>query len=204
MAEQARKSCTELVPHNHIPGSVWTVDQLHDYLFRVLDALEALNVERFRAQNAARDALDQRITQRFVDSDKAVTAALAAAEKAVQAALMAAKEAVTKAEVAYDKRFEAGNEIKQAMATQASEFVRRADVDQRFITMSEKADGQHTSNSERITRLEKFQSEQVGAMGRGETNKNANMWLIGTAIAVLGVVISVIVAVAAVYALFKH
>jgi hypothetical protein len=88
------------------PRPEWTVNTLHDYLLKLMDAADVLEKQRFEAERIARDSLDLRYEQRFSDNKLAIDAALSAAKEAVAAALLAADRAVTKAEDASAKRFE--------------------------------------------------------------------------------------------------
>lgn len=80
------------------------------------------------------------VDSRFETQDRAVAAALAAQEKAVAAALAAADRAVAKAEMAAEKRFEAVNEFRAALADNFRTLMPRSESEQAIRALTEKLD----------------------------------------------------------------
>jgi hypothetical protein len=159
----------------------WTLQTLHDHFLELLRASKALEDERFRTQDVARETETAAIRQRFADFDKAINAALAAAEKAVNAALVAQNTAVSKAEEASNKRFDGVNEFRAALTDQSNTMLPRTEADQRFKGMEE-----------RLARQERISSERAGSQAQGESSKNMNMWMIGLTVTVVLAVAAIV------------
>jgi hypothetical protein len=144
----------------------WTVDTLRDHVFMLVEQAEALQRERFRGQDEARNALDERYAQRFSD-----------AEKALHAAITAADRAVSKAEEATTKRFESVNEFRGALSDQARSLMPRLESERRMTLIEE-----------RLTKIEQYHSERSGATEASQLSRSNLNWAIGV---VVGVVIAV-------------
>lgn len=80
------------------------------------------------------------VESRFEQQDKAVAAALASQERAVAAALAAADRAVLKAETASEKRFDAVNEFRAALADNFRTLMPRSESEQAIRALTEKLD----------------------------------------------------------------
>lgn len=85
-------------------------------------------------------SLREYVDTRFSAQEKAVSAALAAQERAVAAALAAADRAVLKAETASEKRFDAVNEFRAALADNFRTLMPRSESEQGIRALTEKLD----------------------------------------------------------------
>lgn len=179
----------------------WTLNTLHDHFLELLRAAKSLEEQRFEAQDIARRALDDQYKQRFADNEKAVNAAfaaakeavnaaLAASKEAVNAALTAAKEAVMKAEVATNDRFSSVNEFRKSLSDLGAGMLTRTESEQRFGALTEKVDALGSALNGRVALVEKFNSEQVGSIAKGESSKNMTMGVLGLVAAVIGAAVA--------------
>jgi hypothetical protein len=121
-------------------SSDWTVDTLKEYIDRVMLEHATAHAEQHHASELAIklkqdhvdtqvQALDRRMLDLFIASEKAVASALVALEKTNQTELAAQRAAVNKAEIAAEKRFEGVNEFRGQLADQQRTLMPRAEAD---------------------------------------------------------------------------
>lgn len=123
--------------------------------------------------------LREYVDTRFEAQREAVAAALAAQEKAVAAALAAADRAVAKAEMAAEKRFEAVNEFRAALADNFRTLMPRSESEQAVRTINDKID---------------ILTARVNARDeRGQGRGDVVGWIIG-AVGLVAAVISIVFA----------
>jgi len=102
----------------------------------------------------------------------------AAAEKQVSAALAASKEAISKAEAATNARFEAGNEIRNAMIDRERMFIPRAEVEAREAAMGT-----------RVAALEKRQDANAAERAGIKGGYGYAVGVVGFVLAIVSVVV---------------
>lgn len=119
-------------------------------------------------ETTAHLTLREYVDTRFEAQREAVAAALAAQEKAVAAALAAADRAVAKAEMAAEKRFEAVNEFRAALADNFRTLMPRAESEQAVKTINEKLEtltGRVNARDDRGRGMGDVMGWIVGAVG---------------------------------------
>lgn len=129
--------------------------------------------------------LKEHLESMMASRDKAVDTALIAAEKAVAAALAAAKEAVAKAETASEKRFESVNEFRKTLSDQTASFIPRSEV----------AIMQAATNEKVATLDIRFTSFEQRTKGHADGY--------GVFVGVIGILIGIAGAAAAIIAIFR-
>lgn len=159
---------------------------------------------------------DTRVEQMSIASKEAVTTALQAAKEAVAAALQAAKEAVgaqniasttaiQKSETSTDKRIDetvrlltsttSALETRIAIVTESSKnTMTRQEVAQMFQAITDKIDGPAGLS----IRVQAMDSRIAGRSEQSQTNTQGNQWLIGIALAVIGLFVGIL------FNLIKH
>jgi len=121
-------------------------------------ALAAAMMALEKASDATKNAVDTAVTQlvaekeiryneRFNSQEVALKAAMSASEKAIIAtkdaldtAMIASEKAITKAEISTEKRFESINEFRATLSDQQDTFVRKTEVDFRFLSLADKVE----------------------------------------------------------------
>lgn len=141
------------------------------------------------------DERDRRYSERFDASQTALQAALTAQEKSVDAALAAADRAVAKAETASEKRFESVNEFRQTLTDQAASFATRNEVDTKIESIVSKildnADQAQKDIGMLASRIDRTEGSKFGVQ-ESRLGLNANVAMIGTLVAIIVAIITVI------------
>lgn len=121
-------------------------------------AIKILFDERLASQEAHFIALERRLTE----TRDSILALVAANEKGIIGAMAAADRAVVKAETAAERRFEAVNEFRQALADQTSSFVTRAEHLAEFRSVNEKLTALSRAIGDLGTRVTSQEGRGVG------------------------------------------
>jgi hypothetical protein len=126
--------------------------------------------------------LEKRILDKFTDADLRYQQRFDAAEKAVGAALAGADRAVTKAELAYEKRFEAVNEFRASLSDQTATFATKSSLESAISNLLDKIDGA-TGLSRRFEELGRRVDNFIGrGSGKAEatsSDKQDKQWVVG-------------------------
>jgi len=191
-----------------------------DRLYRVeIEAVRRTLAEIVRESNSRRDADMKMLDERYAAQTVAITTAFASADKAVASALLAAEKAVDKAERAANERFAAVNEFRAQLADIMTSLISRAEAEAKFQALTEKLDNSiATSAADRMAitasinavearmmafiggvgdRVTVMQSRGVGgreAVTEGRADTQHTLAFVVAAVAVLGLVISTVLA----------
>lgn len=98
-------------------------------------------------------------------------------DKRMQLIQNAADRAVTKAEEAASKRLDSMNEFRASLSDQSKNLMSRVEADALF-KMCET----------RISKVESYQSEQIGMIRETESNRQKAFWVIGIIVSILGAI----------------
>jgi hypothetical protein len=152
-----------------------TIDDVQKRFQLSIDSLksEILEIARVLKENVEDKALvaEARSIERLINLKENAASALAASEKAI-----------AKSELAYDKRFDAANEIKAAMAKQGSEMATRVEVAQQMQSILDKIEGA-TGLSHRVSDIGSRVDTTIASLG-ASANASANStqqrnWVLG-------------------------
>ena len=173
--------------------------------------LEMRHEQRFQAQETAvrvaLDGVNKEFHEHLVQyqqetkaaqhvAEKAVAAALAATEKAIDKQERATELAITKQEIATEKRFEGVNEFRAQLADQATTFARKAEIDARFASLTEKVETAVAQLQANDTAQERRTTESFAALGsrldliKGNSQGYAALWgyVVGAVFLIIAVV----------------
>ncbi len=173
----------------------WTVGTLHRLVLHLLEERDKQHDQQYKSMYELVAAMDKRYEQVRAAQDLATQLALTAQKDSVAAALVSADRAVTKAEGAAKERLDSMNEFRGTLSDQATTFITRNEAEQRLTSTAEKMETMMVSISERVSKLENFQSESLGISHQNSSYKAQNMWMIGIVVAILLAVGSLITSV---------
>lgn len=135
----------------------------------------------------------------LIDSqEQKVKLALDASEKAINKADIATEKAILKAEQATEKRFDSVNEFRAALSDQAQQFIRRSEVEQRFISVVEKIDAAAQTHRSDMTlvreaadRINVENDRRLKMLESAGANLQGRLWSLGAGIALIVVLVNV-------------
>lgn len=113
---------------------------LKDLFFQVVDERDRRYEQRFDGIDKSLDDAVRAVKEALASANSGTDKALNSANTAIAVAMSASEKAREKAELAADKRFDAVNEFRGQLADQQITFVRKSEVDIRFVALEEKLD----------------------------------------------------------------